>query len=270
MKFCPKCRSFYDDAGLAFCLADGIPLVEINQSNALWAEGNEAVSTSRRIIENQTRRQKLKRISRILITTVMIILVISVIAMNIYLNFPTNEDEKAKNITPSPTKEMPVIVEATPSPTSRATATPTPKTKSSLIDEDDEEDDKKDDDKDDQPQCSKYDEESIRTIISGKYFAQWQTAVTKKSEAGRKEFANKNNAPVERTKSERTSQSEKIKVLEKCKKATVEFTYSFRFEATVRDEATGVIRTKVENFPVNMTSACTSITATNWQCSPIN
>ncbi|HMS41295.1 MAG TPA: hypothetical protein PKE69_13780 [Pyrinomonadaceae bacterium] len=132
MKFCPKCRSFYDDAGLAFCFADGIPLVEINQSNALWNDGNRAVETSRRIIQKQTRRQKITRISRILIMSVMMILVISVIAMNIYINLPPKTDEKVVNILPSPTISPTVeptaqtIIEQIPSPTTSPTESISP------------------------------------------------------------------------------------------------------------------------------------------------
>lgn len=105
MKFCPKCRSFYDDESLAFCLADGIPLVKLNESDELWTEGSKAVETSRIIIQKQTRRQQLRRISRILITTLIIIMVISVIAMNIYVYTPSSEDEKVENITPTSTIE---------------------------------------------------------------------------------------------------------------------------------------------------------------------
>lgn len=123
MKYCPKCQSFYDDAALAFCLADGIPLVEINQSNALWNEGAEAVSHSRQVFRQQIRKEKLIRISKLLVTVLIMILVISVVAMKIYINLPTKPDEKAQNISPSPTispKIEPTIqiaAEQTPLPT---------------------------------------------------------------------------------------------------------------------------------------------------------
>lgn len=138
MKFCPKCRSFYDDESLAFCRTDGVPLVKLNQSNELWAEGRSAVETSRQIIQKQTRRQKLKRISRVLITTVMMIMVISVVAMNIYIYTPPKEKEKVENITPSATiepsvspkpAETPIVINSpspTVSPSPRPTISPSP------------------------------------------------------------------------------------------------------------------------------------------------
>ncbi len=132
MKFCPKCQSFYDDESLAFCLADGIPLVKLNQSDELWSEGSNAVENSRQIHQKQIRRQKLKRFSRILITTVMIIMVISVIAMNIYIYTPPSEDEKVENITPTPTIEPSISPELLSTPnvisTPVSTITPLPNT----------------------------------------------------------------------------------------------------------------------------------------------
>ncbi len=138
MKYCPKCRSFYEDANLAFCLADGIPLVEMKQSDALWNEGAEAVSHSRQVFRQQMRKEKLIRISKLLVTVLIMILVISVVAMKIYINLPTKPDEKAQNISPSPTispKIEPTIQitdEQTPLPTvspnetASPTLTPTP------------------------------------------------------------------------------------------------------------------------------------------------
>jgi len=134
MKFCPKCRSFYDDPSLAFCHSDGIPLVEIKQTDALWNEGTDAVKFSLKITQNQIRQQRIKTISRILITTVMLILVVTVIALNIYLYFPANEEKSLKNTTLSPAASpdlelTPIIFESpspTKSPTPKKTISPSP------------------------------------------------------------------------------------------------------------------------------------------------
>lgn len=132
MKYCPKCRSFYDDASLAFCLADGIPLVEINESDSLWNEGSNAIETSRKIVIKQVRRQKFAKISRILVMMMLIAMAITVVAMNIYVNIPTKKDEIVANISPTPTI-MPTVAptsrtntEQTPLPTISPTQTPSP------------------------------------------------------------------------------------------------------------------------------------------------
>lgn len=120
MKHCPKCQSFYEDANLAFCLADGIPLVEINQSNALWNEGTKAVSHSRQIIAKQMRTQKLIRISKLLVTVLIMIMVISVVAMRIYIY--TNPPEKKAEIITSDAS-----AETLPSIVAQASVSRTPK-----------------------------------------------------------------------------------------------------------------------------------------------
>lgn len=132
MKFCPKCRSFYKDANLAFCLTDGIPLVEINQSNSLWSEGTNAIETSHKIAFKKARRQKFAKISRTLVMMILLVMVISVVAMNIYVNFPNKVNEIAESSTPSPMPSFTpkqaetAIVETSPSPTQTATNTPSP------------------------------------------------------------------------------------------------------------------------------------------------
>lgn len=130
MKYCPKCRNFYDDAGLAFCLTDGIPLIEIDKANALWTEGAKAVETSQKIVSKQVRRQKFSKIAKILVTMMLIAISIYVVAMNIYVNIPTKGDEIAEKSTPSPTatpKQVEILIfEDTPTPTQSPTATRLP------------------------------------------------------------------------------------------------------------------------------------------------
>lgn len=90
MRHCPKCRSFYDDEQLRFCLQDGVPLVDVNQSDELWREGTDFVRDAQRRLVHRIRVERLKRTVSILITTVLVIMVVSVITMKtwIYLSEP--------------------------------------------------------------------------------------------------------------------------------------------------------------------------------------
>lgn len=229
MKFCPKCRSFYDDESLAFCLADGVPLIKLNSSNELWEEGSKAVETSRQIIQKQTRRQKFKRISRILITTVMMILVISVIAMNIYIYTLPNEEEKVENIAPSPTKETPINVDVTPLPTASVTATPTPKKTATPIVEDEEDEEIKVKTTDEVLQCSAGEKIQIQTNIKSKFYEQWRSNLMKSEGQYKYLFSNLNKTPFAETGVYLDFTKEKISVLPNsdCSKASGRFSFQW-------------------------------------------
>lgn len=102
MKFCPKCRSFYDDEGLVFCQTDGIPLVKLNQSSELWREGTEAIQATREIVHKEIRLQKLKKIAKVSVTIVITMLVITERVRNTDFDSPTGTVEKANNSSPVP------------------------------------------------------------------------------------------------------------------------------------------------------------------------
>lgn len=134
MKLCPKCRSFYDDEFLKFCLKDGTPLATVTQNNQFWKEGLNKISETRKIELSELRKQYLKRIFSVLVMTVLVIMVITVITLWswIYLN------KKPKNVVtndaqPPPTEVIPTqspefILAGleTPSPTPMSKPIPTP------------------------------------------------------------------------------------------------------------------------------------------------
>lgn len=132
MRSCLKCRAFYDDEALKFCLNDGVPLVEISQSDELWEQGSDALRETYSIIRRQTLRQNLKKMLMTAVTTILVTMVISVITLNswIYLNPP--EEETARNKLPPPTPESnpqstPQLESTlTPSPTAESTTESTP------------------------------------------------------------------------------------------------------------------------------------------------
>lgn len=137
MRCCPKCKTFYDDLLLRFCLKDGVPLLEIDQSNQLWTTGKSFINEKNRLIRRETRQQQLKKILQILITICLVIMIICVITLWGWLYQNNPEDETTQNPTPTATvtPEIPKEVVAelrtptpTPTPTQKTlpTLTPTP------------------------------------------------------------------------------------------------------------------------------------------------
>jgi cytoskeletal protein RodZ len=143
ISFCPKCRAFYADELLQFCLTDGVPLVKINQSSELWTEGIDSLNETKKKIERAIRRDNVKKFLSYMVSTIVTALVVCVVAINswIYIKPPPKSDEIA-SIPPSsfdeptgvsqlaPVSEPTVEPEATAPPEStvepEATVTPTP------------------------------------------------------------------------------------------------------------------------------------------------
>ncbi|MFN0140434.1 MAG: hypothetical protein ACKVQW_10170 [Pyrinomonadaceae bacterium] len=134
MRYCPKCRSFYDDAQLRFCLRDGVPLVDVSPSDQVWNEGTSFIRETQRRVTSETRIRQLKKIVSILITTVMVIMVVSVITLNSWIYLSEPESEVAENVTPSPASSpeaspepsLSISPEPTVEPTPTSSPTPTP------------------------------------------------------------------------------------------------------------------------------------------------
>ncbi len=128
MKICPKCRNFYDDPLLRFCLKDGVPLAEIANNPKLLPEGVNYLNQVKSELKRQTRKQTLKKFFKILVSTVLTIMIISVVTLQswVYLNKPENETKNEELLLTENTeiKEIPEIAE-----TSESTETiePTPK-----------------------------------------------------------------------------------------------------------------------------------------------
>ena len=136
MNICPKCRAFYDDELLRFCLADGSPLVAVGGNDANWEVGESALRVVKQAVRRETVIQWIKQIVWTLITTIIVVSVIYVVVMNtwIYLGgpekyFPKTVEQSTPTPTPTPT---PVIEVESPTPTPtltpipERTASPTP------------------------------------------------------------------------------------------------------------------------------------------------
>jgi hypothetical protein len=72
IRTCPKCGAYYADVQLAFCFADGAPLVDVDPSSEQWREGSRSVQDK----TAQLRKQRWWRVWRTLalsgLTTVLL------------------------------------------------------------------------------------------------------------------------------------------------------------------------------------------------------
>jgi len=78
MRICPKCGDYYADSSLAFCLADGTPLVGVDPGSPKWSEGARVIQEKANALIKQKRRLKWRRVS--LVTMMILTLVAFVIA----------------------------------------------------------------------------------------------------------------------------------------------------------------------------------------------
>jgi hypothetical protein len=163
MRFCQKCRDYYADGSLGFCLNDGTPLWDVNPLSERWSEGEQVIEEKENALRKQKRRLKWRRFLSSAMTMLIVIMVVCVVAVNsfIYLQPKPEEDDSAKpsilattpaeptdsttpgtlgvpvsiptlkpKVTPKPTA-TPIAAEITtrpptPTPTPRRTPTPAP------------------------------------------------------------------------------------------------------------------------------------------------
>lgn len=146
---CPRCGDYYADDSLAFCLADGTPLVGVDPLSQRWSEGARLVEEKERAQRKWRRRLKWRRVLAVTTTMLITTMVVFVVAANslIYLrpNPDTGSGVVATALTPAPATPP-----ETPTPTPTATPTPTPT-----------------------PHCSEADERREKEILISKYEKTW-------------------------------------------------------------------------------------------------
>src|SRR5687768_6888557 len=156
LRICLKCGAYSADSSLAFCLADGNPLVRVIPNSRRWTRGKQVLEEGEKLLRKQRRRLKWKRVLSRAISTLVITTVVCVVAANsiIYLR-PEPEDTRVPTAlagtdavtrpddsitggltsdpallaspTPTPTpRETKLTLTTTPTPTPTPTATPTP------------------------------------------------------------------------------------------------------------------------------------------------
>jgi hypothetical protein len=104
MRTCPKCGDFYADDLLAFCLADGTPLVGVSPHGESWDEGVRVVAEKEEALRKRRRRLRWRRVLTRATTTLVMTTVVCVVAVNsfIYLKPGPEEILRAAASTPAP------------------------------------------------------------------------------------------------------------------------------------------------------------------------
>jgi hypothetical protein len=114
MRICPKCSGYSADDSLAFCLADGTPLIGVDPNSETWSEGSRALKEK----ENGLRKRKRKMKWRLVLMSGMTVL----IATMVVSRSVTVETVPAKETVPKKTG-----LTITPISDSHPVATPSPK-----------------------------------------------------------------------------------------------------------------------------------------------
>lgn len=146
IRICLRCNAYYADDSLAFCLADGTPLLNLDPSNDNWSEGVHAIQESEKKLRRQKSKLKWRRVMMSVMTSMIVIMVVLVVVANslIYLIPKQEESAPAKPLTAATTPEDPIVVPI-------ASPTPTPS-----------------------PECSEADKMRELNTIKAKYRDVWQ------------------------------------------------------------------------------------------------
>jgi heme/copper-type cytochrome/quinol oxidase subunit 2 len=134
MKYCQKCKNYFDDALLRFCLNDGAPLAEIKESDSLWSEGETFIRETHQQVLQETRKRQFRTMLKTIVMMLLVIMIMSVITLQSWIYLSKPETETVQKTTPSPTVESlptstPEIILVgleTPTPTPKPIVTPTP------------------------------------------------------------------------------------------------------------------------------------------------
>lgn len=77
LRTCPKCSAFYTDESLAFCLADGMPLLSVAPDSERWQEGVRVIEEKTQAARKQRRKLRWRRLAVSGMTTLILAMVVS-------------------------------------------------------------------------------------------------------------------------------------------------------------------------------------------------
>jgi Carboxypeptidase regulatory-like domain len=77
IRTCPKCSAYYADESLAFCLVDGMPLINVDSGSERWGEGTRIIEEKTNASRKQQRRLKWRRIALSAMTALVLLMVVS-------------------------------------------------------------------------------------------------------------------------------------------------------------------------------------------------
>ncbi len=133
MRICPKCRAFYGDPQLAFCLADGTPLANVNPQSEKFKEGSRAVEEQAKRLSKQRRRVRWRKIVLASLTTLVMAMVVTT-SFTVETTTPTQPESSSSlpspdphpSLTPTESLTPSSLPSPTPSPSPSISPTPTP------------------------------------------------------------------------------------------------------------------------------------------------
>lgn len=136
IRICPKCSACYADESLAFCLADGMPLLSVTPDSERWQEGLRAIEEKTQAARKQRRKVRWRRLALSGITTLILAMVVSrsyeVETIPVSTIPPVRQSVLPSHATAAFTEAWPpefLLPSESPSPTSVA-STPTTKSTS--------------------------------------------------------------------------------------------------------------------------------------------
>ena len=125
IRTCPKCGDYYADALLAFCLADGTPLVNVEPLSESWREGARFIEEKEKALRKQKRKLKWRRVFVSAMTMLIAIMVVLVVAVNSFIYLKPKQEEVVPD-KPSTPARAPEELIASVTPSTPGGPTPTP------------------------------------------------------------------------------------------------------------------------------------------------
>ncbi len=126
MLFCPRCGDYYADGSLAFCLADGTPLMSVNPGSERWSEGARIIEQKENALRKQKRRSKWRRVSSLTTILIVTMIVYGVVAKRYVFLIPAVSPSPTPRIETKQTPTPTIVIKETPTPTIAIKETPTP------------------------------------------------------------------------------------------------------------------------------------------------
>lgn len=123
MSLCSKCGDYYADQTLAFCLADGMPLLEVEEGSDNWNEGARMLEKKAAALRKLIQARRLRRVT--LLVLALLTLLAYGLAGKRYIYFvPVAQPSPTQ--TPTPTPSPSPTPSCSPLPDCSPTPTPTP------------------------------------------------------------------------------------------------------------------------------------------------
>jgi cytoskeletal protein RodZ len=126
IRTCPKCGDYYADALLAFCLADGAPLVNVDPRGESWSECARVIEEKENALSKQKRKLKWRRVVMSAMTMLIATMVVCVVAVNSFIYLKPKPEEVAPAKPPTSAKAPVKIVATNVNTPTRDTKSPTP------------------------------------------------------------------------------------------------------------------------------------------------